>query len=180
GLWWLGLRQGRGQRALAPAAVALVAALAAPAALARLPAVGSETAVAANPAFTRTVSFTPSALADLTASRTPVFLYFTADWCVTCKVNERGALASAEVATAFDTAGITVMVADWTRPDPAIARFLADRQRAGIPLYLFYSSDGGVEELPQILTVGRLRQVAEAEQARGVQLATLGRTRSGT
>jgi DsbC/DsbD-like thiol-disulfide interchange protein/cytochrome c biogenesis protein CcdA len=178
GLWWLGLRQGRGQRALAPLAVALVAALAAPAALARLPAADAEASVAANPDFTRTVAFSPATLGEMTAAGSPVFLYFTADWCVTCKVNERGALASADVATAFDAAGITVMVADWTRPDPAIARFLADRQRAGIPLYLFYDSDGGVEELPQILTVGRLRQVAESERARGVQLATLDRARS--
>ncbi len=177
GLWWLGLRQARGRRALAPALFALVAALAAPAALARLPVPEARGDAPASAGLPEAVPFSPAALHELVAQGRPVFLYFTADWCVTCKVNERGALSRPEVAAAFRQAGITVMVGDWTRPDPAIARFLAERQRAGIPLYLFYDSDGGVTELPQILTVGRLTEVAAGQQARGVQLATSGRAR---
>jgi thiol:disulfide interchange protein len=52
------------------------------------------------------------------------------------------------------------MVGDWTRPDPAIAKFLEERKRAGIPLYLFYAADGSVTELPQILTVDMLTELA--------------------
>ncbi len=158
GLWWLGLRQHGSGRTLLPAAVAIVAALLAPAALARLP-----QSAAAEPqagSGLASVAFSPEKLAALNAASTPTFLYFTADWCLTCKVNEKGALASDAVAQAFEKAGVTVMVGDWTRPDPAIARFLEQRGRAGIPLYLFYAADGTVEELPQILTVDQLTKLA--------------------
>lgn len=155
GLWWLGLRQQSRGRTLLPAMVALVAAMLAPAALARLPqpVAGVKTATSSGLAH---VAFSPEKLAELTRAQKPVFLYFTADWCLTCKVNEKGALASGEVADSFERAGIKVMVGDWTKPDPAIATFLESRGRAGIPLYLFFHPDGKVEELPQILTVDQL------------------------
>jgi thiol:disulfide interchange protein len=105
-------------------------------------------------------AFSPAALAELTDRRAPTLLYFTADWCITCKVNEKGALASPRVAESFRKAGVTVMVGDWTRPNPDIARFLEARGRAGIPLYLFYGADGTVRELPQILTVDLLTNLA--------------------
>jgi thiol:disulfide interchange protein len=93
----------------------------------------------------------------LRAGRTPVFVYFTADWCLTCKVNERGAMASAAVAEAFRERGIRVLAGDWTRGDPAIGRFLEAHGRSGVPLYLFYPRGGGEPEvLPQILTAARL------------------------
>ncbi len=84
----------------------------------------------------------------------PVFLYFTADWCVTCKVNEAAAIDRAETARLFKAKGVTVMVGDFTRRDPAIARFLAQHGRSGVPLYLFYPANGDARELPQLLTVG--------------------------
>ena len=158
GLWWLGLRQNGSGRTLVPATVAIVAALLAPAALARLPQ-GTTASPSAGSALA-TVAFSPEKLAALTAAGTPTFLYFTADWCLTCKVNEKGALASDAVAQAFDKAGVVVMVGDWTRPDPDIARFLEERGRAGIPLYLFYGADGAAKELPQILTVDQLTALA--------------------
>ena len=64
-------------------------------------------------------------------------------------------------------AGIQVMVGDWTRPDPAIARFLEQRGRAGIPLYLFYDTNGQVTELPQILTVDTLTSLASPRSSAG-------------
>lgn len=159
GLWWAGLRQSRLASAAVPVALAVLAAIAAPVLLPRLAASGAASAAAA-PAGLAGVAFSPEALAELTGRRVPTFLYFTADWCITCKVNEKGALASPRVAERFRAAGVTVMVGDWTRPDPAIARFLESRGRAGIPLYLFYGSDGSVRELPQILTVDMLLDLA--------------------
>lgn len=90
----------------------------------------------------------------------PVFLYFTADWCLTCKVNEKAAIEREEVVDAFDKAGITVMVGDWTNGDPTITRFLESRGRSGVPLYLFYKARGEPVELPQVLTPATLLQLS--------------------
>lgn len=153
GLWWLGLRQHNGRATVWPLATALLAALLAPVALTR---VEAEPQAGSRISGLEAAPFSTEALAAARAGNTPTFLYFTADWCITCKVNERGALSSPAVAAHFRDAGIGVMVGDWTRPDPVIARFLEERQRAGIPLYLFYDADGKVTELPQLLTVDML------------------------
>ncbi|HVL78640.1 MAG TPA: thioredoxin family protein, partial [Sphingomicrobium sp.] len=86
----------------------------------------------------------------------PVFVYFTADWCLSCKVNEAAAIDRAEVRRAFREADVKVLAADWTNGDPAITRFLESRGRAGVPLYLWYEPGREAEELPQILTPGML------------------------
>ena len=86
----------------------------------------------------------------------PVFVYFTADWCLTCKANEAAAIERDEVQDAFKAAGVKVMVGDWTNGDPAITRFLESRGRAGVPLYLWYAPGQRAEELPQILTPSML------------------------
>ena len=86
----------------------------------------------------------------------PVFVYFTADWCLTCKANEAAAIERDEVQEAFKAAGVKVMVGDWTNGDPAITRFLESRGRAGVPLYLWYAPGREPEELPQILTPSML------------------------
>lgn len=161
GLWVLGLRQQRMAGGTVPAFLALLVAVAAPFGLAQLPASAAVAdGTGAAPAGLNATAYTAEALAGARAARTPTFLYFTADWCLTCKVNERGALASPDVAHAFGQAGIKVMVGDWTRPDPAIASFLEQQGRAGIPLYLFYGADGEVQELPQLLTVNMLTALA--------------------
>ena len=87
----------------------------------------------------------------------PVFVYFTADWCLTCKANEAAAIERDATRDAFGKAGVKVLVGDWTNGDPAITRFLESRGRAGVPLYLWYQpGKGEPEELPQILTPGML------------------------
>lgn len=108
--------------------------------------------------------FSEAALAEARASGRPVFLYFTADWCLSCKVNEAGAIDRAEVRAAFDKAGVRVIVGDWTNGDPAITRFLESRGRSGVPLYLWYPA-GSAEpkELPQILTSAMLTALAEGK-----------------
>ncbi|MET0239652.1 MAG: protein-disulfide reductase DsbD domain-containing protein [Sphingobium sp.] len=107
------------------------------------------------------VGFDEVRLAALRADRKPVFLYFTADWCVTCKVNEAAAIANGDVADAFKKAGVTVMVGDWTRGDPVITRFLEAHGRSGVPLYLYYAP-GAAEPtlLPQVLTPATLTTLA--------------------
>ena len=92
----------------------------------------------------------------------PVFLYFTADWCLTCKVNEAGAIDRAEVREAFRKAGVKVVAGDWTNGDPAITRFLESRGRAGVPYYLWYAPERPPQELPQVLTPSMLISRAQA------------------
>ena len=94
----------------------------------------------------------------------PVFLYFTADWCLTCKANEATAIDREAVRDAFKGARVVVMAGDWTNGDPAITRFLESRGRAGVPLYLWYEPGMGPEELPQILTTRML--IDRARRAR--------------
>jgi len=86
----------------------------------------------------------------------PAFVYFTADWCLTCKANEAAAINRKEVQDAFKAAGVRVLAGDWTNGDPEITRFLESRGRAGVPLYLWYEPGREVEELPQILTPAML------------------------
>ena len=94
----------------------------------------------------------------------PVFVYFTADWCLTCKANEAAAINRSEVRDAFKKAGVKVLAGDWTNGDPAITRFLESRGRAGVPLYLWYAPGREPEELPQILTPSML--ISRAQQAK--------------
>ena len=86
----------------------------------------------------------------------PVFVYFTADWCLTCKANEVTAIDRSDVRAEFEKAGVKVLAGDWTNGDPAITRFLESRGRAGVPLYLWYRPGAEPEELPQILTASML------------------------
>ena len=91
-------------------------------------------------------------VASYVQQRRPLFVYFTADWCLTCKVNEAAAIDRSEVRDAFKAAGVKVLAGDWTNGDPAITRFLDSRGRAGVPLYLWYAPGESPEELPQVLT----------------------------
>jgi DsbC/DsbD-like thiol-disulfide interchange protein/cytochrome c biogenesis protein CcdA len=100
--------------------------------------------------------FSEARLSELRLAGRPVFVYFTADWCLTCKVNEAAVLDREEVARAFRDKGAAVLVGDWTRGDPEIGRFLEKQGRSGIPLYLWYPPGREAEVLPQILTAGSL------------------------
>ena len=106
-------------------------------------------------------------VASLAQQGRPVFVYFTADWCLTCKVNEAAAIDRSEVRDAFGKAGVKVLAGDWTNGDPAITRFLESRGRAGVPLYLWYRPGEAPEELPQVLTPAMLIDRARALSKRG-------------
>jgi len=155
GLWLTGLRQ-RGFKAAAwvPAAVALLLAVGTIALLPPKETKAAEATAAAQP-------FDAAKLAALQAEGKPVFLYFTADWCLSCKVNEKAAIERAETQEAFRKAGVVTMVGDWTDGDAAIGKFLEAHGRSGVPLYLWYAPGSSQpKELPQILTPGLLAGLA--------------------
>ena len=88
----------------------------------------------------------------LLASNQRVFLNFTADWCITCKVNEKVALERNAVKKALERKDIKYLKADWTRKDSVIADKLAEYGRTGVPLYLMFPSEGEPIFLPELLT----------------------------
>ena len=105
------------------------------------------------PETTGEIAYSETALEELRLQQEPVFAYFTADWCITCKVNERVALRSDAVQQYFSREGVQVLVGDWTNEDPEITEVLQSHGRAGVPLYLYFKP-GSAEALvlPQILT----------------------------
>ncbi len=96
--------------------------------------------------------FTEDLLQEYLDNKQLVFLNFTADWCITCKVNERVALKSTKVLALMNAKNIKYIEADWTRKDAVIAKKLEEYGRTGVPLYLLYSSKGEPIILPEILT----------------------------
>lgn len=98
--------------------------------------------------------YSPERLQTLRAAGQPVFLNFTAAWCISCLVNERVALKQNSVTEAFKKSGIAYLKGDWTNQDPQITEKLAEFARSGVPLYVFYPAgmDAKPVVLPQILT----------------------------
>jgi thiol:disulfide interchange protein DsbD len=104
-------------------------------------------------------AFSPTRLAALRAEGRPVFVNMTAAWCVTCLVNERVAISSGPVRSAFAAHKVAYLKGDWTRQDPAISAFLRAYGRDGVPLYVYYPPhDGRPVVLPQILTENAVLQ----------------------
>ncbi len=91
-------------------------------------------------------------VAELRAEGRTIFVDFTADWCITCKLNERATLKSARVEEAMRSRDVVTLIADWTRADPEITAELARFGRNGVPLYLLYVDGGEPKVLPQILS----------------------------
>jgi thiol:disulfide interchange protein DsbD len=89
------------------------------------------------------------------AAGQPVFVDFTASWCLSCQVNERVALSQPEVMHAFGSKNVGLFKADWTREDPAITQALAALGRSGVPVYALYApGQNEAQLLPQVLTPG--------------------------
>jgi thiol:disulfide interchange protein len=148
------LRGGGGPRALLAGAAGVVALVLVPQAYSP-PAAAAESVLEPTP-------FSEAALAEARAANKPVFLWFTADWCLTCKVNENLAIERDSTRDAFEQAGVVAMRGDWTRRDPAITRFLTDHGAAGVPLYLWYPAGGEGKQLPQVLKPDSLVELATA------------------
>ena len=95
--------------------------------------------------------FTPARLAELTAAGRPVFVDFTAAWCVTCQVNKRLVLNTEAVRSGFARAGVVLLRADWTRRDPVITQTLAALGRNGVPVYVLHRPGKPPLLLPEVL-----------------------------
>jgi len=91
-------------------------------------------------------------LAELIGAGTPVFVDFTAAWCVTCQVNKQLVLTRPEIERAFTDRGVARLRADWTRRDDEITQALAELGRNGVPVYALYVPGRSVRLLPEILT----------------------------
>ena len=103
-------------------------------------------------------AYSPERLQQALDNGEAVFVNMTADWCITCKVNEKVALGTNKVKNAFAAQSITYLKGDWTNSDPVITEYLARFSRNGVPLYVYYPADTASDKtpviLPQILTPG--------------------------
>ncbi len=104
----------------------------------------------------RWVTFDRQKAESLAASGRPVFVDVTADWCFTCKFNEKLVLDTPEVAGAFERLGVVPMRADWTTRDDTIGAFLAEHGRYGIPFYMLYRPGSQPRVFSELLTKERL------------------------
>jgi thiol:disulfide interchange protein DsbD len=111
--------------------------------------------------------WTPARMAQLRAEGRPVLVNMTADWCITCKVNEKAVLDTPAFAALLARTHATYMVGDWTNEDPAITAFLTEYRSPGVPLYVVFPADGGPgRKLPQVLTTAGVRSELVAAAAK--------------
>jgi thiol:disulfide interchange protein DsbD len=94
--------------------------------------------------------------AELAAGK-PVFVDFTAAWCITCQYNKKTTLAKPEVLADFAAKQVTLLRADWTRRDPAISQALSTLGRSGVPVYVLYQNGQAPVVMSEILGVDELR-----------------------
>lgn len=104
------------------------------------------------------IPFSEQALNQLVADNRIVFVHFTADWCLTCKSNEKTVLSTKRIKTLFEEQNIVVLKGDLTREDPVLLSFLQKNGRAGVPFYQVYRPGEEPVTLPEILTPGILEQ----------------------
>ena len=155
GLWWF--QRLRLQVAPVRRALALLVILASLVPLWKVHALQAETPNQA--AQGDVVPYSAAKLASLRAEGRVVFVDMTADWCVTCKANEKAVLDRDEFRASMRQANAVFMQGDWTNVDPEITRFLDAHHAVGVPLYVVFPSDGGDGEvLPTVLTQAGVAQ----------------------
>jgi thiol:disulfide interchange protein DsbD len=154
GAWaWTRLRSGGGRGWLVVALAALLGTAWPLLKLQQLP--KPEATAAATRSGIASVAFSEQSLADLRAQGRVVFVNMTADWCVSCKANEKTVFARAGFRNALEAADAVYMVGDYTDVDPAITAYLQRHKAVGVPLYVIYPRGGGEGRiLPVILTPG--------------------------
>src|SRR5208283_1909726 len=109
--------------------------------------------------------YSEQALDAARAAGHPVFLDFTAAWCLSCQFNERAVLRSTDVESALRSHNFVLLKADWTNSDPVITQKLASVGRAGVPTYVLYPADAGSapDVLPELLTKGLVLAAIERD-----------------
>ncbi|WP_235042288.1 protein-disulfide reductase DsbD family protein [Vreelandella profundi] len=163
GLWFTGLRQRSAKRlSWLPAGVAagltLAGSVLVPGSFAQHEVDASARAISGD---IRIVEFNADRLTELRQQQNAIFVYFSADWCVTCLINEQRAINTASTQKAFEQADVITMKGDWTNGDPAITAFLEQHGRSGVPLYLWYApGETAPEVLSQILAPNVLAGLA--------------------
>ena len=104
------------------------------------------------------IPYSEAALEKALDEKRPVFVDFTAAWCLTCQVNRKLVLERESVQKFFQEKGVVLLLGDWTNRDPGITKALEQQGRIGVPLYLVYPAGARqARVLPQILTEGILR-----------------------
>lgn len=153
-LWAFGTAQASGRRRGLATAVSLCAAAGF---VALLPLLNASVPAGVRVADAALASqpYSEARLDALRAQKRGVFVDATAEWCVTCLVNEKVALEDSRVRSAFAAHRVAFLVADWTNRDPQVTTLLSAHARSGVPLYLYYAPGAAdAEVLPQILTPG--------------------------
>jgi thiol:disulfide interchange protein DsbD len=163
GLWWFE-RQRYAEGAVKKAVAWLFLALAIGTFVASLRLPNSNAATAAAEG---TVPYSAATLAEFRAAGRPVFVDMTADWCITCKVNEKAVLHTDAFEQLLADTDAVYMVGDWTNQDEAISAFLDEYQSPGVPLYVVFPANGNPgKKLPQVLTLAIMRDALNEAAAK--------------
>ena len=152
GVWTVGVCQHKGRFRLAFGLLIGMGVLCGGAYLGMSPRAGVS-AVAAPSAF---LPFSESTLQAARDSGVPVFVDVTAAWCLTCQVNKKTVLETAEGQALFAKHGVLLLRADWTTQDPRITKYLASFGRSGVPVYVYYAPGKEGVVLPELLRMGVL------------------------
>ncbi|OYQ43097.1 protein-disulfide reductase [Rhodoferax sp. TH121] len=156
-VWSLGLR-GRSRPAFATISIAICAVFMGATAQYGLNQEPSAAATAAAPKATDWQPWAPERVQATLAQGQPVFVDFTAAWCITCQVNKKTTLSHADVQADFAAKRVMLLRADWTRRDPTITQALQALGRSGVPVYVLYAPGKAPVVLSEILTPGELRR----------------------
>jgi thiol:disulfide interchange protein DsbD len=103
-------------------------------------------------------TWSEAAVKQSLAQGRPVFVDFTAAWCVTCQINKKSTLSSPEVMADFAAHQVTLLRADWTRRDPAITAALSALGRSGVPVYVLHAPGQAPLVLSELLSVNKLHE----------------------